>query len=155
MYDTIRRNQGKLTMSEELAHPSLRNVVADQSFFAHIVARDHECALKIYTTSTLAAMFTNTILWFSINFIFIMTTLETYLILSEALTSIPKIGSFAIPLTHLSYKWEKFKALPKFNIIHENRKLPQEVYIGNILAISQLLWRFEYQNLGQTELTLM
>ena len=62
MYDTIRRNQGKLTMSEELAHPSLRNVVADQSFFAHIVARDHECALKIYTTSTLAAMFTNTIL---------------------------------------------------------------------------------------------
>ena len=49
-------------MSEELAHPSLRNVVADQSFFAHIVARDHECALKIYTTSTLAAMFTNTIL---------------------------------------------------------------------------------------------
>ena len=62
MYDTIRRNQGKLTMSEELAHPSLRNVVADQSLFAHIVARDHECALKIYTRSTLAPMITNTIL---------------------------------------------------------------------------------------------
>ena len=62
MYDTIGGNQGKLTMSEELAHPSLRNVVADQSFFAHIVARDHECALKIYTRSTLVLVFTNTIL---------------------------------------------------------------------------------------------
>ena len=126
-------------MFEELAHHSLRNVVADQSLFAHIMPRYHKCALKIYTRSTLAAMITYTILRFSINFIFIMTTLETYLILSEALTSIPKIESFAIPLTHLSYKWEKFKALPKFNIIHENRKLPQEVSIGNILAISQLL----------------
>ena len=38
-------------MFGKLAHPSLRNVVADQSFFAHIMARDHECALKIYTTS--------------------------------------------------------------------------------------------------------
>ena len=132
-------------MFEELAHPRLRNVVADQSFFAHIVARDHECALKIYTRCSLVSVFTSTILWFSINFIFITTTLETYLILSEALTSIPKIESFAIPLTHLSYKWEKFKALPKFNIIHENRKTPpggfHRKYSGDF-TIALTIWKF-------------
>ena len=38
-----------------------------------------------------------------------MTTLETYLILSEALTSIPKIESFAIPLTFLALLVNDFR----------------------------------------------